>query len=157
MAWLIEVLFQDFLLGDCHSENFRSITSTKASFMLLWQPYNLSAYFSNFLLCFWNISTFEKSFIGSISMLRESVYSQKSIQNSFQSFTVETIQTIALPKTGIVTTLIDYYHLEQLFREVKAYLRWQLSEWLDQPLHTYILLKLILSVLALLLFQCWLC
>ena len=31
MAWLIEVLFQDFLLGDCHSENFISITSTKES------------------------------------------------------------------------------------------------------------------------------
>ena len=41
-----------------------------------------------------------KSFIGSISMLWGSVYFQKSIQNSFQSFTVETIQTIALPKYG---------------------------------------------------------
>ena len=56
--------------------------------------------FSNFLLCFWNISTFEKYFIGNISMLKGSVYSQKSIQNSFRNFTVETIQTIALLKYG---------------------------------------------------------
>ena len=69
-------------------------------YMLPWQPYNLSAYFSIFLLCFWNIFTFEKYFIGSISMLKGSVYSQKSIQNSFWNFTVETIQTIALPKYG---------------------------------------------------------
>ena len=62
------------------------------------------------------------------------------------------------PNMGIVTTLIDYYPLEQLFHEVKSvYLRWQLSEWLDQSLHAYILLKLFLTVLALLLFQCWLC
>ena len=92
MAWLIEVLFQDFLLDPS----------------LVLRPYicchdnhtTFQHIFSNFLLCFWNISTFDKYFIGSSSMLKGSVYSPKSIQNSFRNFTVETIQTIALPKYG---------------------------------------------------------
>ena len=90
--------------------------------------------------------------------LRDQYTPKSQFKTLFGILPWELSRQLHCPNTGIITTPIDYYPLEQLFHEVKsASLRWQLSEWLDQPLHTYILLKLILSVLALLLFQCWLC
>ena len=65
-----------------------------------WRPYHFSAYFANtFLHSFLDISTFETSSFGNISLLFVSD-SQNSDQSSCGSFALETFQRNTLPNYG---------------------------------------------------------